>query len=127
MQTQFINKELTGFKAEISGIKITDTEDVIRDAIISSVREVTCDSIEWEAKFEINIESDECDFICKGRLCDDDGMISLYEFDITAIKDQPVYFSINGQTQYDFINSIVEEVDITKRALDMSLLRRPAG
>ena len=111
MQTQFINKELTGFKAEISGVKITDTEDAIRDTIINSIREVTCDSVEWEAKFEINIESEECDFICTGRLSYDYDGVSLYNFNITAIKDHPVYFSINGQTQYDFINSIIEEVD----------------
>ena len=111
MQTQFVNKELTGFKSEISGIKITDTEDAIRHLIINSIRKVTCDSVEWEAKFEINIESDECDFICTGRLSHNYNDVSLYDFNITAIKEQPVYFSINGQTQYDFINSIVEEVD----------------
>ena len=111
MQTQIFNKELTGFKAEISGVKITDTENTIRNAIINSIREVSCDGIEWESKFGINIESDECDFICKGRLSYDDGVVSLYDFDMVAIKDEPVYFSINGQTQYDFIDGIIEEVD----------------
>ena len=111
MQTQFINKELTGFKTEISGVKITDTEDAIRHLIINSIQEITCDSTEWESTFDINIESDECDFICTGRLSYCYGVVSLYDFNITAIKDQPVYFSINGMTQYDFINSIVEEVD----------------
>ena len=118
MQTQFVNKELTGFKAEISGVKITDTEDAIRHLIINSIREISLEPValngydfESEGKFQINIESDECDFICVGRLWTDGERTSLYDFNITAIKEQPVYFSINGQTQYDFINSIVEEVD----------------
>ena len=120
MQTQVVNKELTGFKAEISGVKITDTEDVIRDTIINSIRDLDLTEVskgELEAKFEIKLESEECDFLVTGRRYDSNGfgvwkdVTSLYDFNITAIKDQPVYFSINDQTQYDFIDSIVEEVD----------------
>lgn len=121
MNTQRVIKNLTGLKAEISGIKIIDVDNQIHDTIVNSINDLELIDVargEKEAKFHIEIESNEVDFLIKGRLnlfqkyrncvC----VKSLYEFDITAIKNgEPVYFSINGQTQYDFRDNIEREIE----------------